>query len=74
MQKPPKEQFNMTRETVTSENREEFIRNEMNKKSGEPQMKDPQLYKYYENVNDKILTEINGQKLKGVSKVVVKNC
>ena len=45
MQKLQKELFKMP--TVTSENREEFIRNEMNKKSGEPQMKDPQLYKYY---------------------------
>ena len=33
----------------------------------------PHLYKYYENVKDKILTEINGKKLKGVSKAVVKN-
>ena len=33
----------------------------------------PHLYKYYENAKDKILTEINGEKLKGVSKAVVKN-
>jgi len=32
MQKPPKEQFNMTRETVTSENREAFIAKKMGNK------------------------------------------